>query len=110
MYNELLDIFEELEMTGLVCFMSLKNKVREELSQLSCHISVDAIDGHVFQMTDRRMIQLSQHADPTLPDGRYNMTPKGVIVVRQAEPELRSDYRATVSEALANGDLSQFDY
>jgi hypothetical protein len=104
MLNELMDCMEELGLTGQVAFIHLKYKVKEMLKGTSVHRLVRATNGHVHDVDNDS--QLSVTAHPTLPDGYYSMSAGGVIVIAEAIPELRSDFKANLAEAVSAGELA----
>jgi len=60
---------------------------------------VKAEGGHIFHLSNGR--ELSQRPNPTIPDGSYMMSDRGIIRVADAVPELKSNFKSQHVAALA---------
>jgi hypothetical protein len=105
MLEDVLDAAEGLGMTGLTCFIDLNGYARKVIRDGDL-VRVKAISGTVYHTSNGR--PLSNAADPNLPDGSHMMSSKGIIHVRSADPEFRSEYKSKMSAAIASG-AEEFD-
>ena len=76
--HDILDAEEELGLTGQVEFIDLNGYARKKLAS-GDKMLVKAKGGHIFHLSNGR--ELSQQPNPTIPDGSYMMSDKGIIRV-----------------------------
>jgi len=96
--HDILDAEEELGLTGQVEFIDLNGYARKKLAS-GDRMLVKAEGGHIFHLSNGR--ELSQRPNPTIPDGSYMMSDKGIIHVADAVPELKSNFKSQHVAALA---------
>ena len=103
MLNILFDAYEELGMTGQVEFLVLTYWAKKNISE---PVVVTALENGMVMIKETGKI-ITKIPSWTLPDGDYLMSPAGVIVVQEAHPELRSDWKPGEVINVADG---QFGY
>jgi len=96
--HDILDAEEEMGLTGQVEFIDLNGYARKKLAS-GDRMLVKAEGGHIFHLSNGR--ELSQRPNPTISDGSYMMSDKGIIRVADAVPELKSNFKSQHVAALA---------
>jgi hypothetical protein len=105
--DDILNAEEELFLTGMKVFVSLNGYAKAKLRGQTNRIPVHTVNGDVFHRSNGRI--LSSTPDPTIMDGSYMMSPKGVITVFESVPELHSDFKAKMAAAITAGEDEDFD-
>ena len=101
--DDVLSAEEDLGLTGCVAFIDLNGYAKRRLTR---PVAVKALGGNIYHRSNDKL--LSRTADPTIPDGSYMMSPKGVIHVYDSAPELHSDYKSNLVADIASEDF-EFD-
>lgn len=94
-------------LTGQVAFIQLNQCGRAYMAGHALKVPVKILDGMILRYADGK--SLSSAAYREIPDGTYLMSPEGVIVVKQANKYLRSDYVAQASDAAGSLSDMQLD-
>jgi hypothetical protein len=101
--DDVLSAEEDLGLTGCVAFIDLNGYAKRRLTR---PVAVKALGGNIYHRSNDKL--LSRTAYPTIPDGSYMMSPKGVIHVFDSAPELHSDYKSNLVADIASEDF-EFD-